>query len=203
MTNKPLVIAICGKSAAGKDTLAKELTIELRNQGWKVNRLVSDTSRPPREGEIADVDYHFISQRAFENNIQHDRYLEYSKFNGWYYGTEEVSLQKGIINIGVFNAKGIQSLEKLQWIVNVVPVYIQIGFLERMRRSYNRENKFKLEYLRRAWRDSKDFKYIEDFIHCNFANHLVLETDNLNEQISQIIRKLKQRGLIQRLAKNI
>ena len=33
MTNKPLIVAICGKSAAGKDTLAKELTIELRNQG--------------------------------------------------------------------------------------------------------------------------------------------------------------------------
>lgn len=196
MTNKPLIVAICGKSAAGKDTLAKELTIELRNQGWKVNRLVSDTSRPPRAGEIADIDYHFISRKAFENNIQHNKYLEYSEFNGWYYGTEETSLQEDVINIGVFNAKGVQSLKQFQEVIDVVPVYIQIGFLKRMRRSYNRENKFRLEYLKRAWRDFKDFRCIEDFISCNFANYLVLETDSLNEQILRVIRELKQQRLI-------
>lgn len=196
MTNKPLIVAICGKSAAGKDTLAKELTVELRNQGWKVNRLVSDTSRPPRTGEIADIDYHFISRKSFEDNIQYNKYLEYSEFNGWYYGTEEASLQEDVINIGVFNAKGIQSLEQFQEMVDVVPVYIQVGFLERMRRSYNRENKFRLEYLKRAWRDFKDFKCIKDFIGCNFANYLVLETDSLNEQILRVIRELKQQRLI-------
>lgn len=196
MTNKPLIVAICGKSAAGKDTLAKELTVELRNQGWKVNRLVSDTSRPPRAGEIADIDYHFISRKAFENNIQHNKYLEYSEFNGWYYGTEKTSLQENAINIGVFNAKGIQSLKQFQKMIDVVPVYIQVDFLERMRRSYNRENKFRLEYLKRAWRDFKDFKSIKDFIGCNFANYLVLETDSLNEQILRVIRELKQQRLI-------
>ena len=55
------VLAIMGKAGSGKDTIAKEL-LNLRPE--KFNRVVSATTRPPREGEVNGVDYHFLTKHS-------------------------------------------------------------------------------------------------------------------------------------------
>lgn len=159
MTNKPIILAICGKSASGKDTLAKSLSASI-SPYYRTNLIISDTTRPKRNGEQNGVDYNFLSERTFLQNIQDNKYFEYTVFRKWYYGTNRNSVSNDAVNIGVFNVAGLEHMIYLQYWYNIIPIYLDLNLEERLKRSYQRENKFKLEFLRRALVDEKDFKDI-------------------------------------------
>lgn len=150
---KPIIIAICGKSASGKDTLAHELVCVLENEKIPVQYIVSDTTRPPRVAEQNGIDYNFISHFNFIQNQRAKLYLENSYFRGWQYGTHKNSISKSKINVGVFNPDGIKSLRRYRQNLLIIPVYLEEDVIIRLRRSYNREGKFKFEFLRRAFVD--------------------------------------------------
>jgi guanylate kinase len=106
--SKKKLIAICGKSAAGKDTMLKYM---LDQAGDKANEIVSYTTRPPREGEIDGKNYHFVSDYVFTIKEMKHEMLEVASYREWRYGTAIDSLVDDKINIGVFNRKGIESLK--------------------------------------------------------------------------------------------
>lgn len=54
------IIALCGKSGAGKDSLMT--AIFAHSEGKYLNSIVSHTTRPRREKEIVDESYHFVSE---------------------------------------------------------------------------------------------------------------------------------------------
>lgn len=172
MTNKPIIIAICGKSASGKDTLAKTLSASI-SPYYSTNLLVSDTTRPRRLGEQQNSDYHFISKKSFESNIKDNQYLEYSSFRGWYYGTNRNSICADKVNIGVFNVDGLISFTHYILDYNIVPVYLDVDLETRLKRSYLRENKWKLEYFRRAFVDYRDFRDINKILNM-YEYHLTI-----------------------------
>ena len=74
------------------------------------NMIVSDTTRPPRIYEENGLDYNFLSETEFHNKINYDKYLEYSYFNGWFYGTDYDTIDINSVNIGIFNIDGISSI---------------------------------------------------------------------------------------------
>lgn len=84
-----MFLILCGKSASGKDAIAKRLS----RRGFET--LVSYTSRPMRDGEKEFVDYVFLTKQDFEQRIKEGRFIEYRSYktlvNGkediWYYGT--------------------------------------------------------------------------------------------------------------------
>ena len=82
------VIALIGEAGAGKDYLYRILV----DSYPEVNGLVSYTTRPPREGEVNGVNYHFVSREEFEKQIDEGKMLEYTEFRGWYYGTSKAAL---------------------------------------------------------------------------------------------------------------
>ena len=81
-----MTIVIMGKAASGKDTLQKELV----NQGFE--RVVTATTREPREGEQNGTDYHFMAKDKFETMIDFDELVEYTSFNDAYYGCPKSSI---------------------------------------------------------------------------------------------------------------
>lgn len=168
-----LVLAICGKSCAGKDTLARWLTKYLINCGYSVNNVRSDTTRPKRVNEFNGVDYTFISNKAFEHRIKDGRYLEYARFKGWYYGIPKENIKEGMINIVVVNPAGLENLQYQQHKMTVLPVYLKASTLTRLRRSIERENEFKLEYIRRLITDQFDFFRINKKLD-GFNNTIVM-----------------------------
>lgn len=185
MNNKYIILGICGPSAAGKDTLAYALEKE------GMYRLVSDTTRPARSYEKDGVDYHFISTPHF---LLDKNYLEWTEFRGWYYGTNKNRLKPGI-NIGVFNPSGMIQLSQKKDIV-LIPILLEYPLIKRLRRSYLRENKWKLEYFRRAWTDFKDFKRFKKFLNNHLNNCLILKNyESTASQISRIKLHLNQLGL--------
>ena len=76
------MIVIVGQSASGKTTLAKEYEEWL---GFK--RIVTYTTREPRQNEQDGIDYHFITDKLFERLNADGFFAETAEYNGWKYGS--------------------------------------------------------------------------------------------------------------------
>lgn len=190
MLKKPILIAICGKSCTGKDSLAKWLYNDLwhnrslGNGDYSVHLMVSDTTRPQRSNEISQVDYYFISEELFLEKINQKQYIEYSKFRNWYYGTSKSEICNNTINIGVFNLEGLEALISLRRQYNILPVLLNDKLSLRLKRSRDREGKWKIEFFRRAITDYKDFnKKRLKFLFKHFD--IIVQLDN----VDGVIRK--------------
>jgi guanylate kinase len=86
------LVVISAPSGAGKTTVIKELVRILPGS----TRLISTTTRAPREGENNAVDYFFIPREQFITKIQNGEFLEYNYYNGNYYGTEKYELDRAL-----------------------------------------------------------------------------------------------------------
>ncbi|MEY4591191.1 MAG: hypothetical protein RIR18_86 [Pseudomonadota bacterium] len=75
---------VAAPSGAGKTTLVKRLLAV-----DPVRLSVSHTTRPPREGEVDGVAYHFIGVDTFKAKISDDEFLEWAEVHGNYYGTSK------------------------------------------------------------------------------------------------------------------
>jgi guanylate kinase len=108
----PLII-VSGPSGSGKSTLIGQA---LAKQVRPLRLSVSATTRAIRPGERAGVDYFFLSNQQFEEEIQAGAFLEYAKVHDHYYGTlqreVEPYLQAGIgiiLDIDVQGAAQVRS----------------------------------------------------------------------------------------------
>lgn len=116
---KPIIYAIVGNSGIGKTTIARRL--------FDANHtLVSDTSRPPREGEVDGLDYIFKTQNEMLSSSDDD-YLEFISFNGNYYGYSFAEIKKKIAIYGtkvvaVITADGLQSFLESEYLRNHVEI---------------------------------------------------------------------------------
>jgi guanylate kinase len=74
-------IVIVGRCAAGKDYLKNQFI----QRGFLPD--ISYTTRKPRNGEINEKDYYFISEKEFNKMIDNHEFYEFIKFGDNYYGT--------------------------------------------------------------------------------------------------------------------
>ncbi|KFZ26051.1 MAG: Guanylate kinase [Candidatus Izimaplasma bacterium HR2] len=100
LNERGLLIVISGPSGVGKGTVRKAL---FEMEGHDLVYSTSMTTRSPREGEIDGIDYYFVTKEEFEQRIKDDKFLEYAKFVGHYYGTpkdkvdEQMALGKEVV----------------------------------------------------------------------------------------------------------
>ena len=71
-----------GASASGKSTLENQLL-----ESDDVCRIISTTTRDMRSGEVADVNYHFITFREFIELDNDDQFIQTTSFANNFYGT--------------------------------------------------------------------------------------------------------------------
>ncbi len=88
--SKGLIFVISGPSGVGKGTVIAEVMKQLDNVCFSV----SDTTRKPRPGEVDGVNYCYISREQFEDNIKNGKVVEYTYYNGNYYGTPRSAVDK-------------------------------------------------------------------------------------------------------------
>lgn len=174
-----IILAICGKSATGKDTLAKWIVKNLTTSSLPAHLVISETTRPKRIKEQAGQSYKFISRSLFEKRINTGHYIEYSSFRGWYYGTPIDDINFGAVNIMVVNKQGLKNMLEYRRHFTIIPVYLEVPLNVRLRRSIERENKFRFEYLRRAIADWKTFLGIKKIIN-KYRYHLTFSTEDCN-----------------------
>lgn len=93
---KGKLIVVSGPSGVGKDTVL-DIVIKNNKKCWKS---ISMTTRDKRDNEVDGVDYYFISESEFLENINNDNLLEYAMvYKGCYYGTPKDKVFK-MINKG-------------------------------------------------------------------------------------------------------
>ena len=148
------IIAIMGKAGAGKTAILEALCAEYP----EYHKIVSCTTRPMRDNEKEEEDYHFLSTSQFIEKIMNGDMLEATEFNGWHYGTMKSSLIEGI-NIGVFNPEGYDCLTQIPMKdVKIIGIYIRCNDKERLIRQLNREFEPNVkEIIRRYQTDEDDF----------------------------------------------
>jgi guanylate kinase len=84
-----MVFVITGPSGSGKSTLIKRLRRSLRDLDFSV----SHTTRARRGAEKDGVDYHFVTERAFERMIKARKFLEHARVHGNLYGTSRAEVE--------------------------------------------------------------------------------------------------------------
>lgn len=77
-----MIVILVGESASGKSTLAANLQ---EFEGF--SRIVTYTTRPPRDGERDGIDYHFVTDEKFNEMIANNEFVEHASYRGWQYGT--------------------------------------------------------------------------------------------------------------------
>lgn len=165
MKNKYKVLALFGKSGAGKDTIQKWLTTN-----YNMNGIISCTTRPPRDYERDGIHYHFLSNEEFAQKVLNMSMLEATVFNDWCYGTPIESLKEDRINVGVFNIQGIECLLQDNRL-DILPIFIDCSDKKRLLRNIKREKVPNcLEICRRFITDEKDFLDI-NFDYITFDNN--------------------------------
>lgn len=108
-----LLIVVSGPSGAGKDTICNKV-IEDSDNIWLS---VSMTSRNPRGNEKEGKNYFFVTKEEFDQKIKDGKLLEYTNYNGNYYGTPKDKLEdylnRGIDVILVLDINGAINIKKL------------------------------------------------------------------------------------------
>ena len=71
LPKRRLVVVISGPSGAGKDAVLTKM----KESGCPLEYIVTVTTRPQRDKERNNVDYHFISTEKFEEMIEEKEFL--------------------------------------------------------------------------------------------------------------------------------
>ena len=78
-----VVLVLSGPSGAGKSSLIKKIEDDIGAHYFSI----STTTRAIREGEVDGIDYHFVSEEEFKQDIEDDNFLEHATVHGNHYGT--------------------------------------------------------------------------------------------------------------------
>lgn len=92
MKDNTRLIVIVAPSGTGKSSLIKKLREEFKDLEWSV----SITTRRKRTNEVEGIDYFFTDQDSFNQGINQNRFVEWAKVHGNFYGTPREFVEKGI-----------------------------------------------------------------------------------------------------------
>lgn len=146
-------LILVGKAASGKDHLKQKL----QKRGFKIG--VSHTTRKPRANELNGIDYHFVTEDEFTTMIDQGVFIEYMKFNGWYYGQTEEDFNGA--DVMIMSKDGLDMLPE-QYRKQCVVIYLDIDRTTRIERLTDRDDKND-SIQRRMDTDDEQFKDFVDF----------------------------------------
>jgi len=81
---KGLLFVLTGASSVGKKDIRDQL---LQDETLHLNYSVSMTTRPQKAEETDGKDYYFVDHEIFAQAVRNHQLLEYTEFDGYYYGT--------------------------------------------------------------------------------------------------------------------
>jgi len=174
MTPSPVLLVLAGPAGSGKSTLCDRLVAA--DLGF--SRVITTTTRAPREGEVNGVHYHFFTPAEFSARISAGEFLEWAWVHGERrYGTLAASvlepLTEGKDLVMSVDVQGVASLRRVAATHPVlkramVTVFIVVDYARLLARMRARGQDNEAEIARRMataeaeLRDAPKFDYTID-----------------------------------------
>lgn len=188
------LFCIIGKTGAGKSSL---LDIILNNEknDLGLKRLVYNTTRAPRKGEINGVDYNFTSEEEFKNMEDSGKVLESRSYNTEnngkaYYFTAKSSLSEDVDYICAPSIEQLDSyintLGKDSIYVICIRADVKIRFKRVSEKRNSSEDDF-YELCRRVVQERKDWSYYSDTIDELDKDHIIYLNNNSGEEYFELV----------------
>lgn len=178
------MLVLVGASGTGKTAIRNYLISK-----YKMNKVISCTTRTMRDGEVDGQDYFFLQKDDFEHKIQKDWFVEYTLYHDNYYGIPKHQLKEN--SIVIVEPDGVLSLKK-QADINLTIVYLQSLSMVRKERMKQRGDTEK-QTLERIKIDDLRFKSVKenvDFIVDNDGSSIEDIADFIY-QLYNVENKLK------------
>ena len=154
------MLVLCGKSATGKSSIESVLS---SLYGYK--KIVSYTTRKPRDGEVDGVDYHFVSEEEFLNMKSLGLFAESSYHYMWHYGFLKSDCCENAVV--VLNPKGLRDIKRSG--IHCRTVYIKADDRKRLCMLIQRGDDI-VEVFRRHIFDDGMFNGMEEEVDVIYEN---------------------------------
>lgn len=170
------MIVLAGASASGKTEVAKMLA-----KKYGITKVITTTTRDMRVGEVNGKDYFFVTKEQFLKMIEEDKFVEYTIYNGNYYGsTKDQIAPNRCVVIDPAGLKAYISLNDR----NIVTFFLDSNEEIRHQRMIERgdlEEKIisRLEHDRKAF-DVKNIPPVDFHINC--------ETTSIEQEADKIYK---------------
>ncbi len=156
------MIVLVGESASGKSSIEKYLV-----DVYEYNKIVSYTTREPREGEVDGIDYHFITVKQFNTLKEQGFFAETAVYNDWNYGVAKEDCTDN--KVVVLTPHGLRQVSKIRDI-NVISFYINVPRRDRLIKILQRGDNIEEAY-RRSLSDVGQFDGIADEVNYVINNN--------------------------------
>lgn len=139
-----MTIILLGESGCGKSSVANELC-----KNYNYEKIVTYTTRLPREGEVNGKDYFFVSNEEFNNLKEQGFFLETATYNNWQYGTpkDQFSNTSDKNKIAILTPSGLRNLCK-NTDIPFCSFYLKVPRRERLIRILKRGDNIEETYRR-------------------------------------------------------
>ena len=176
--NKGILFVLSGFSGAGKGTIMESFFEQY--EGFVLS--VSATSREPREGEQHGVHYFFVSREEFEDRIRNGSLIEYTEYQGNYYGTPRdfviENMEKGLDVFLEIEVEGAENIRKQY--PDAVTIFVTTPTPQELQRRLRGRGTNTEEQIRGRLRRAVDeSEYVDDYDY-------LLINDDLEETVKTL-----------------
>lgn len=180
-----MIIALLGASGSGKSTIENELATH-----YGFSKIVSYTTRQPRNGEENGKDYWFVNNETFNEVLDRDLFAEYDEYSqNRLYGTLKSDYVDGD-KVVVLTPNGFRQLKKNCPNEDIITVLVEASLGTRIKRYIDRcgVGKFNFDDAGEIFeRINRDFGM---FLGLDREVNLVIHNDegtNIKDLVSEIL----------------
>tara|TARA_B100000959_G_scaffold78111_1_gene82904 strand:- start:2495 stop:3127 length:633 start_codon:yes stop_codon:yes gene_type:complete len=188
INKKGMMLVLSSPSGAGKTTLTKKLVEN--NPDFAIS--VSHTTRKPRTNEIDGKDYHFITNKEFDDLIKKNNFYEFAKIFDNFYGTHKEKviklLSEGKDVLFDIDWQGTQQLKKIKDL-NIITIFILPPNIKVLRDRLLNRHKGEEKLIEKRMN-----KFNEEVSHWHEYNYVVINDDLevCYDKIENIIKSEKK-----------
>lgn len=167
-----LLLIVSGPAGSGKTTVCDRMLAEVSG----IQRVVTTTTRPPREGERHQIDYYFFDHDTFDTKVEAGEFYEYAKVHTNRYGTLKNEIQDKLaagtdllLNIDVQGAATFREAGREDPLLRgkVVTVFILPPSMEELEQRLRERSTDDDEEIRRRLRVAREEMQQREFYdHC-------------------------------------
>lgn len=178
------IFVISGPSRSGKSSIAKHL---LAMPLLQLSKIISTTSRAPREGEKNGVDYFFVSKEEFHEMILDEKFAEWLEVHHHLYGIAKSELNNKMQSakniLLVIDVKGARAVKQLY---PAITIFITPSSIQDIQQRMRNAGFPKEEIATRLATAREELECKDEFDYT-----VINETGNLNATVVKVAQIIK------------